>query len=139
MIQLLNKSINTVFLTNTVLRNIKEDDKFIILRNDKINTESFSKLSIFKDLVLDLTRQVNAESIEDIAILILKAGENIILNKVENRLILCLENCSTFSHDNKIFTPASGDLMWLNEDVNIINTEDSLTVLLVIDFKEFLL
>lgn len=139
MIQLLNKSINTVFLTNTVLRNIKEDDKFIILRNDKINTESFSKLSIFKDLVLDLTRQVNAESIEDIAILILKAGENIILNKVENRLILCLENCSTFSHENKIFTPSSGDLIWLNEDVNIINTEDSLTVLLVIDFKEFLL
>lgn len=139
MAQLLNKGINTVNFTNSILRNEKKLDDYIILRNEGVNTPFFSMLSIFKDLILDIGRQVSAEYINDICIMKVQQGKSINLNEVENRLILCLENSSIFSYNDKRFTPDTGDLIWTNDNISIINSSDAVTFLLVIDFKEFLL
>jgi hypothetical protein len=139
MAQLLSQGINTVNFTNAVLRNMKNFNDYVILRSDGMNTPEFSTLSSFKDLVLDIGRQVNSEIITDIGLIKLTIGKNITLNEVDNRLILCLENSSVFSTDDKRYTPNTGDLIWTNETISISNSSDNISLLLVIDFKEFLL
>jgi hypothetical protein len=137
MAQLLSQGINTVNFTNAVLRNMKNFNDYVILRSDGMNTPEFSTLSSFKDLVLDIGRQVNSEIITDIGLIKLTIGKNITLNEVDNRLILCLENSSVFSTDDKRYTPNTGDLIWTNETISISNSSDNISLLLVIDFKEY--
>ena len=61
MSQLLQKQIITVPYTNAVLRNIKTlNDGIVTLRADGLNLPDFAKLSILKDLVLELGKQVSA-------------------------------------------------------------------------------
>ena len=142
MIQLLQKNINTIALTNAILRNIKGQEEilnYLALRTDGINTSNFVKLDIFKNLSLDLARQVNAEFITDIGILTIPTGQSINLEDTNNRLILILENSSSFEHNDKRFIPESGDLVWLNEKITITNNDIPLTILFVLDFREFLL
>ena len=142
MIQLLQRQINTIPYTNAILRNFVKDETqllYISLRDKMVNKEEFKKLDILKNLSLDLARQVNSEFIYDIGVLILPSGQSVNLEDAENRLILCLENASFFEHKESRFKPEPGDLLWLNEKVTISNTETSLSVLFILDFKEFLL
>lgn len=138
-IQLLSKGINTTNLVNSVLRNQKDLGECVILRNDNFSTPEFSKLSVFKDAVLDLGRQVSAGEIPDVALLKLEVGKSFTLHGVDNRLILCLLNSSVFTYDDRRSTPDTGDLLWLNSDVTVTNSSDSISLLLVVDFNEFLL
>ena len=142
MIQLLQRQINTIPYTNAILRNFVKDETqllYISLRDKMVNKEEFKKLDILKNLSLDLARQVNSEFIYDIGVLILPSGQSVNLEDAENRLILCLENASFFEYKESRFKPEPGDLLWLNEKVTISNTETSLSVLFILDFKEFLL
>lgn len=140
MSQLLQKQIITIPYTNAVLRNIKTlNDGVVALRVDGVNLPEFAKLSVFKDLVLELGKQVSAEFISDVGILILKQGKSLTLNETDNRLILNLENSSVYSNNDKRYTPDTGDLIWTNETITITNTSDNISIILVIDFREFLL
>lgn len=140
MSQLLQKQIITIPYTNAVLRNIKTlNDGVVALRVDGVNLPEFAKLSVFKDLVLELGKQVSAEFISDVGILILKQGKSLTLNETDNRLILNLENSSVYSNNDKRYTPDTGDLIWTNETITITNSSDNISLLLIIDFREFLL
>lgn len=143
MIQLLQKNINTIQLTNTVLRNTKNENHneiiYVPLRTDNINVPNFIKLDVFKNLSLDLARQVNAEIITDIGIILIPSGKSLNLEDCNNRLILIMENTASFEHDDKRFVPEAGDLLWLNEKISINNTGLSSSIIFVLDFKEFLL
>ena len=142
MIQLLQRQINTIHYTNAILRNYVKDESqllYIALRDKMANKEEFKKLDILKNLSLDLARQVNSDFITDIGVLIIPSGQSVNLEDAENRLILCLENSAFFEHKESRFKPEPGDLLWLNEKVTISNTETSLSVLFILDFKEFLL
>lgn len=140
MSQLLQKQIITVPYTNAVLRNIKTlNDGIVTLRADGLNLPDFAKLSILKDLVLELGKQVSAEYISDVVVLILQQGKSVTLNEYDNRLLLNLENSSVYSSNDKRYTPDTGDLIWTNETITITNTSDNISIILVIDFKEFLL
>ena len=139
MSQLLQKQIITIPYTNAVLRNIKTLNDYVLLRSDGVNLPEFAKLSVFKDLVLELGKQVSAEFISDVGILILKQGKSLTLNETDNRLILNLENSSVYSNNDKRYTPDTGDLIWTNETITITNTSDNISIILVIDFREFLL
>lgn len=139
MAQLLQKQINTIPYTNAVLRNIKDLNDYVMLRSDGYNLPDFAKLSVFKDLVLELAKQVSAEFITDAGIIINRSGKHLKLNETDNRIILNLENSSIYSHDDKRFTPDTGDLIWTNEELTITNISDEISILLVIDFREFLL
>ena len=139
MAQLLQKNIITIPYTNAVLRNQNKLNEYVILRSDGINFPEFATLSVFKDLILELGKQVSAEFISDACIVINKPGKNLTLNAVENRIILNLENSSVFSINDKRFTPDTGDLVWTNDTITINNSSDNLSLLLIIAFKEFLL
>lgn len=140
MSQLLQKQIITIPYTNAVLRNIKTlNDGIVALRVDGVNLPEFAKLSVFKDLVLELGKQVSAEYISDVVVLILQQGKSLTLNETDNRLILNLENSSVYSNNDKRYTPDTGDLIWTNETITITNTSDNISIILVIDFKEFIL
>lgn len=139
MAQLLQKQINTTIYTNAILRNIKSFGQVVGLRIDGVNYPDFSRLSVFKDLVLELGKQVSAEFISDVSIVILRPGETITLNEYDNRLILNLENTAAYSNEESRFTPSPGDLLWTNEELDIQNTSAQVCFLLVIDFREFLL
>lgn len=140
MSQLLQKQIITIPYTNAVLRNIKTlNDGVVALRVDGVNLPEFAKLSVFKDLVLELGKQVSAEFISDVGILILKQGKSLTLNETDNRLILNLENSSVYSNNDNRYTPDTGDLIWTNETITITNSSDNISLLLIIDFREFLL
>jgi hypothetical protein len=137
--QLLNK-INTISYTNQILRQKNHLTGIgTILRDNKINLDAFRVFSDLKQLVLDIGRQVNAEIITDVAIIMLKPGENSKLNNVNNRIILALETQSTFIIEDKQLNIESGSLLWTDENINIINTSATETLLLVIDFEEFII
>ena len=139
MSQLLQKQIITIPYTNAVLRNIKTLNDYVLLRSDGVNLPEFAKLSVFKDLVLELGKQVSAEFISDVGILILKQGKSLTLNETDNRLILNLENSSVYSNNDNRYTPDTGDLIWTNETITITNSSNNISIILVIDFKEFIL
>ena len=139
MSQLLQKQIITIPYTNAVLRNIKTLNDYVLLRSDGVNLPEFAKLSVFKDLVLELGKQVSAEFISDVGILILKQGKSLTLNETDNRLILNLENSSVYSNYDNRYTPDTGDLIWTNETITITNSSNNISIILVIDFKEFIL
>lgn len=137
MAQLLNKQMVTTKYTNALLRNFT--DNIVFLRVDEKNTDNFKILSCFKDLVLDLCRFVDACKIKDIAVITTNIGDIIPLEKVQNRLILILENEASFTYADNRFKPEVGDLLWLNHDITIENHSTSKSIILVIDFEEFLL
>lgn len=138
--QLLNK-INTVGYTNQILR---QKDKLTgiatILRADNVNTESFRPFSDFKQLVLDIGRQVNADIITDIAIIHLPIGKNVNLGTpVDGRIIVALETQSIFAIEDRQINLESGSIVFTDENLNIINTSNYDTYLIIIDFKEFII
>lgn len=137
MIQLVNKNINTTYFTNTVLRNIKNDN-LVILREKSKNTPIFTKYSIFKDLVLDIARQFNSERITEVAIIKVSNSEKgIKLGLSENRAILVLDGDLVLNKEERLVIE-TGSLLWLNEDVTY-NTTNKDCFILVLDLKEFML
>lgn len=137
MIQLVNKNINTTYFTNTVLRNIKNDN-LVILREKSKNTPIFTKYSIFKDLVLDIARQFNSERITEVAIIKVSNSEKgIKLGLSENRAVLVLDGDLVLNKEERVVIE-TGSLLWLNEDVTY-NTTNKDCFILVLDLKEFML
>ena len=139
--QLLQKGILTSKYLNDFLRNKKDLEKnnvYYVLREDQQNNKNLTVLSNFKPLLLDLARQFDAEIINHAFIVHLQPLQHCQLHDADKRLILCLDNSSRFLDDNLHFTPESGDLLFTNSNLlEIDNSNQTDTVLLVIDFKEF--
>lgn len=141
MSQLIQNGINTTQYLNAILRNkdLQAFGSYVSLREAGVNQYLFSKLPIFKNVILDLARSVDAEAITDAGIIIQEPGKGITLEAVPNRLILCIASEASFSEDEKRYIPKTGDLIWTSSTIKIDNHSGNLAVFLVLDFKEFLL
>ena len=141
--QLLQKGIITSKFLNDFIRNkdfLERNKVYYILREDTINHKNLTVLSNYKQLLLDLARQFDAEIIENAFIVHLKPMESCQLHESNKRIILCLDNSSRFLDSDLHFSPESGDLLFTNSSLlDIDNSSQTDTILLVIDYKEFML